>query len=279
MGRMTRQHDARHPGLPAYLALARAAFQRELAYRTANLAGLATNVFFGALRASLLIALFEAQGGAAVAGYSLRHAVTFTGLSQALISYIAMWGWWDLITTIRRGDVASDLLRPVDYFTYWLALDAGRAVVKLVLRGLPIMLLYALAFPVILPSTPPQWLALSVSLILAWAVSFGWRFLVSLAAFWTPDAVGLGRAAWALMTFLSGFLMPIKFLPEWLGALMHATPFPSMIMTPVEIYLGVLDGPAMLQALLTQALWFAGLYLAAQLTLAAGVRKLVIQGG
>jgi len=45
--------------LPAYLA--RLAFQRQFAYRAANLAGLATNVFFGALRAYVLLALFDAQ--------------------------------------------------------------------------------------------------------------------------------------------------------------------------------------------------------------------------
>ncbi|MBI1802072.1 MAG: hypothetical protein HYR71_10640, partial [Chloroflexi bacterium] len=59
--------------LATYAALARLAFQRYLAYRTANLAGLATNAFFGALRAYILIALFGAQTH--VAGYSVQGAV------------------------------------------------------------------------------------------------------------------------------------------------------------------------------------------------------------
>jgi ABC-2 type transport system permease protein len=262
-----------------YAAIVRTAFQRELAYRAANLAGLATNAFFGALRAYVLIALFNAQGGAPVEGYTLRDAVTYTGLTQALIAYVALWGWWDLIVTIRRGDVATDLIRPLDYFNYWLAIDAGRAAVKLLWRGLPMMALYALVYPIVVPATLAQWLALAVSLVLAWLISFGWRFLISLAAFWTQDAIGIGRAAFALMTFLSGFLMPIRFLPGWMGAIMNATPFPSMVNAPIEIYLGLLDGPALLNALAIQAAWFVILYLLAQIVLAAGVRKLVIQGG
>jgi ABC-2 type transport system permease protein len=51
-----------------YLALIRMAFQRQLTYRAATLAGLATNVFFGALRAYVLVALF---GGLFVAGATL----------------------------------------------------------------------------------------------------------------------------------------------------------------------------------------------------------------
>jgi ABC-2 type transport system permease protein len=117
------------------------------------------------------------------------------------------------------------------------------------------------------------------SLVLALLVSFAWRFLVSLAAFWTQDAIGLGRAAWALNIFLSGFIMPNAFLPDWLRTLTQATPFPSMINTPIEIYLGVLDRSALLGALAAQLAWFLILYLAAQIVLASGVRKLVIQGG
>ena len=41
-----------------YIELARKAAQRQLAYRQANLAGLLTNLFFGALRAYALIALY-----------------------------------------------------------------------------------------------------------------------------------------------------------------------------------------------------------------------------
>ena len=265
--------------MQTYLALARLAFQRQFAYRAANLAGLATNAFFGALRAYVLIALFNAQGAERVAGYSIQDAVTYTGLTQALIAYIALWGWWDMIRSIRTGEVASDLSRPVDYFGYWCAQDVGRAAAHMLWRGLPMMALYALFYRIALPPTVLHWLALIPALALALWVSFGWRFLVSLAAFWTHDAVGIGRAAWTLTVFLSGFLMPLAFLPPWMKAVMSLTPFPAMVNTPIEVYLGLMDGPALLGALAVQAFWVMVLYALAQTVLAAGVRKLVIQGG
>ena len=122
----------------AYVALARMAFQRQLAYRFANLSGLLTNGFFGLLRAYVLIALFGARHAERVAGYSIRDAITYTGLTQALIAYIALWGWWDLMRSIRTGEVASDLSRPLDFFWYWCAQDVGRAAAQLLVRGLPI---------------------------------------------------------------------------------------------------------------------------------------------
>jgi ABC-type uncharacterized transport system permease subunit len=53
-----------------YLALTRLAIQRQFIYRAATLAGLATNFFFGLLRAAVMVALFGARPQ--VAGMSIR---------------------------------------------------------------------------------------------------------------------------------------------------------------------------------------------------------------
>jgi ABC-type uncharacterized transport system permease subunit len=47
----------------------------------------------------------------------------------------------------------------------------------------------------------------------------------------------------------------------------------------MEVYLGLVQGPVLLQALTWQAAWAAALILFAQALLRAGVRRLVILGG
>jgi ABC-2 type transport system permease protein len=260
-----------------YLAVMRLAFQRQLSYRTANLAGMATNLFWGALRAFVLVALFGAREQ--VAGYTVRDAVTFTGLTQALLSFLSIFAWWDVMRSIRSGEVASDLSRPADYFWYWWSQDIGRALAQLLFRSLPILGLYALVYRITLPADGLAAAATALSLAIALFSSFAWRFSVNLVAFWTRDAVGFGRLAWTVALFLSGFLMPLAFFPDWLADLMRLTPFAGMLTTPVEIYLGVLRGPDLLMAVAWQAGWAVTLYACARLLLAAGVRQLVIQGG
>ena len=88
-----------------------------------------------------------------------------------------------------------------------------------------------------------------------------------------------GRFGFGLSWFMSGFLMPLRFFPAWFQRLCNATPFPSMINTVIETYLGVLSGPALARALLVQVLWIAVLLGLCHLVLRAGVRRLVIQGG
>ena len=56
----------------------------------------------------MLLALFDAQSAERVAGYSAQDAVTFTGLAQALLAYVAIFSWWDMMQSIRLGEVASD---------------------------------------------------------------------------------------------------------------------------------------------------------------------------
>jgi ABC-2 type transport system permease protein len=252
-------------------------FRRQLTYRTANWAGLATNFFFGILRASVLIALYGARSE--VAGIPLSAAITYTGLTQGVIAFLNLFGWWEVMLSVYSGDISSDLLKPLDYYIFWMARDFGRAIASLLVRGLTMMAAYALVFDLSTPRSGWQWLALVLTLLLSWMVSFSWRFLVNLAAFWTPDARGAGRFAFALSWFLSGFLMPLRFFPDWFVRLCNLTPFPSMINTVVEVYLGVLSGPTLARALLGQLLWALTLAVACQLVLRAGVRRLVIQGG
>ena len=257
--------------------LCKLAFQRQLTYRAATLAGLTTNFFFGLMRAALMAALYGARQE--VAGISLAAAVTFTGLTQATIGYLSLFSWYEVMNSVYTGDISSDLLKPMNYFVFWMAQDLGRALVALLMRGLTMMIAYALIFDIVWPHGATQWLALVAALVLSWLVSFSWRFLINLAAFWTPNALGVGRFAFGLSWLLSGFLMPLRFFPDWFVRLCNLTPFPATINTVVEVYLGVLTGPELLRALLGQVFWIAILAATGQLVLRAGVHKLVIQGG
>jgi ABC-2 type transport system permease protein len=257
--------------------LVKLSFQQQFSYRAANLAGLATNFFFGLLRAYLMLALFRTRD--VVNGVSLQQAVTFTGLSQALIAYLMLWGWWEVINQIRSGEIASDLLKPVNYFTFWLAHDVGRAIAHILLRGITLMLGFAIFFEITLPSSWTQVVAIFITMLLGLLISFSWRFLINLSAFWSPDSRGLARVGYSLSYFLSGFLMPMRFFPRWFVQLCSFLPFPYMVNTVIETYLGILTGPELWYAVLLQLAWVVILFFTCQAVLRAGVRKLVIQGG
>lgn len=252
-------------------------FKRQIAYRAATYAGLATNFFFGILRISVLVALY--QGQAEVAGLSIDGAITFTGLTQATIGFLSLFGWYDLMNSVNDGSVGVDLLKPMGLFHFWLAHDLGRAIGQLLLRGLPMLLAYGILFNITLPNSSWQWGIVFITMLLGWLVSFSWRFLVNLTSFWVPNAVSIGRFFFTLSWFLSGFLMPLRFFPGWFVNLCKLTPFPHALNTIVEAYLGLLQGMDLLWAIVWQIGWFLALFFIGQIVLQLGIRRLVIQGG
>jgi ABC-2 type transport system permease protein len=257
--------------------LTKLSFQRHISYRAATLAGLITNYFFGILRATIFVALYDIQSS--VEGISIKGVITYAALGQVLISFLSIFQWYELMSTIYTGDVASDLLKPMNYFSFWLAKDLGRSAVQLIFRGLTLFFGFSLIYDLIWPASLLHLLVICISLILSWLISFSWRFVVNLCAFWTPDARGILRLAFVFSWFFSGFLMPLRFFPDWVIKTANLMPFPHMFNTVIEIYLGVLKGDALFLALIYQLLWAASLMFIGQIILKAGVRRLVIQGG
>lgn len=260
-----------------YWELLRIGFRRTAAYRAAAISGAITNTFFGFLRAYVFIALYGGRGD--VGGYTLNDALLFTFATQGMAALVELWAWWKIAETVQSGQVATDLSRPFDYQLAWLAQDYGRAMFQLAARSVPPFVVGVLAFELALPAAPSGWLALVPSLALAVGVSFGWRFCVNLTAFWLLDHRGVAGIAILVAMLLSGFLVPLAMFPDTVRALIYLLPFSSMIAIPIDIFLGKLQGPELVAALLLQAFWVVAMLLLGRLMLAAALRKLVIQGG
>jgi ABC-2 type transport system permease protein len=205
--------------------------------------------------------------------------VTYAWLTQAMIMIVALWGWWDVELTIRTGDVVSDLAKPFSYVGFWLARDLGRAGYFTIFRAAPVLVAGQLLFGLQWPSTPMVWCLFAISLLLALLVSFGFRFLLNLSAFWTTDARGLGQVALAATMFLGGFVVPIRYFPDWLQPLALVLPFAAITQTPADIFVERVQGPALLGTLALQVFWAVVMLGAAQLVTARATRRVIIQGG
>ena len=259
------------------LEYAKRGYRRYAAYPAATIAGVFVNAVFGFLRAYVLLALFAQRDN--IGGYDGATAVTYAWLTQALIMTVFIWGWRELALRIRTGDIATDLVRPAHPLRAGLAFDLGRALYHTIYRGIPPFLIGALVFRLTLPASPLVWLAFVISVVLAVTVSFAIRWLYNASAFWLLDDRGVTIIVGMAMSLFSGFMIPVPFFPEWLARVAAATPFPSIIQIPVDIFIGRVVGTEVLIALATQLAWAAALLLAARGAFALGVRRLVVQGG
>ncbi|MGM1060774.1 ABC transporter permease [Saccharothrix sp. Mg75] len=259
-------------GVLAYAHLALAGFRRYSTYRQAMFAGLATNVVFGLLRMAVLVAAV-AQGP--IAGYDVAATATCVWLGQGIMAFVLLWGDKALADRVRSGDVVVDLYRPWHLQAALFAEDLGRGGFALLVRFVPPVVFGALLFPFRRPR-PETFPLFAVSLLLALAVSFGMRFLLDTAAFWLLDNKGL-LSMYALATWLlCGLSVPLAFFPGWARTALAFTPFPSILQSPVDVFLE--HGHAW-TTLAHQAGWAVLVYAAGHVVLRRAVRKVVVQAG
>jgi ABC-2 type transport system permease protein len=259
-------------------ALVAAGFRRYATYRQATIAGAFTNTVFGVIRVSILFAAADAAGGV-VAGYDRAALSTYTWVSQGMIAVVWLFGWTTVTDRVRTGDVAIDLGRPVHPIAAWLAEDIGRAGQACLIRFAGPLIIGGLVFGLQVPTRAATVPLFVVSAALAVLISFGGRLLVSLVAFWLVDVRGVLTLYVLTSNVLCGLLVPIHFLPGWARAVAYATPFPSMLQTPLDLITERSTGTAALGLLAVQALWAAVLLAVAVAVFGRGSRRLVLQGG
>lgn len=260
--------------LPAYLLLVRAGFRRHSTYLAATLGGLFTNTVFGLLRVAVLLAV-AAEAGRAT-GYDAATSSTFVWVGQGLIAVVQIWGTGELAERVRSGDVAVDLARPWDLQAALLAQDLGHAGHAALFRFLPPVAFGALLLPFRWPQAWGAYPVFAVSVLLAVVISSQLRFLLDLAAFWLVDARGVRGVYNSVGGTMAGLTVPLAFFPDTVRGLLHATPFPALLQTPIDVFT---ERGAVAPLLGHQLLWAVALLALTRLVLARATRKLVVQGG
>jgi ABC-2 type transport system permease protein len=260
-----------------YVEVARTAYRQQLIYRWANLAGLLTNIFFGAIFSYVIIALFKAKPVAA--GYDVQDTLRYVWLMQAMVMVVLTFGWYDLMLTIRSGEVVSDLSKPCDFYWYWFSREIGRSAYYLLFRGLPTYLAGMLLFGFGASGDWKTWLAYAASLPLATMIGIAYRFLFNIVAFWVLEARAVAGFATAIALFFAGSYVPLPFFPAWLRAIATWLPLNGLMNVPAQIFLGKLTGIALLSGLGLQVFWVILLTLGVRSLTSVAARRVTVQGG
>jgi ABC-2 type transport system permease protein len=261
-----------------YWRLLAAGFRRQSAYRLAALGGLVANTTFGLLKVAILFATVRAAGGE-LHGYDTASMSTYVWLSQGLLGSVNLNGRTELALRVKDGQVAVDFLRPVDLQAATVATEAGMSLFALIPRGLPSVLLGALVVGMRMPSSPVSYLLGAVSLLLGIVVSAATAYLVAVAGFWLVETRGLQILYMLASGFLGGLYVPLALFPRWLRAVAEATPFPSIMMYPIDVLSGLGGAGAAVRLVLVQLAWLAGVAAVGQGLTRAGRRRLEVQGG
>lgn len=193
---------------------------------------------------------------ASLGGYSHSAILTYVFLVTLLTSVVFTSKSIGVGDEITNGNLSNFLLRPVNYFRYWLARDVGDKAMNLAFGSVEMTILFVLLRPSFVWQRSLFYLSFFVvSVVLAIALFFFFQFLISSLAFWVYEVWSVRFLSMILLTFLSGGLFPLNLVGEPWYTIFRLLPFPYLLYFPVKVYLGQLPVVEVFGGVMIAGLW------------------------
>jgi len=262
--------------LEPYVQFASKAFQREATYRVEVVSEIGSLV----LRVYLIRALWTSlyAHNAAPPNLPLHKIITYSTVALLLSLILEVDGTRQLREKIRLGTIATDLLKPISLPAFLFSDGLGMTLLH-AMNVIPSLLMALLLVHVDRPPTLQAGLAFVAAFALGYGVNFLLNFSMNCVAFWTLETFALQLVVRWLSDLLSGAIIPLAFFPGALQTLLLHLPFAAIYSTPLLIYLGLIHGPQIPQALLEQTAWLAVFVGIGALVWSRGQLRIVVQGG
>lgn len=266
--------------MKAYFSFFRLCFQALLQYRAAAAAGICTQILFGWVRIFVFVAFLAPN--AATASVTIPQTVTYVWLGQALLGLLPWNLEPELARSVRSGQIAYELARPLDIYSMWFSRVLAHRSAPTLMRCIPLMLLTCLLFPepynMVFPE-PLRALASLVAILGALLLSASISTLLNITVLWTVDSVGLVRFMPAVVQLFSGMIIPLTLFPDSVQTILHYQPFMGLIDGPAQLFSGSASLHTLPSLLALQIGWSLALILFGRWLLRRGLKRVAVAGG
>lgn len=264
-----------------YLEYFKIGFKKSVEYKSYLIGALITPLFMGVFFYYIWSYIFEVKGGGdpnfLIGGFTFEEMMVYLIigllLNTARSSEVA-----DRISeTIKSGDIAIFLCRPVNFVKSLLADGIGGKVVNFVMFTVLLIVmtnLFNLPYP-----------KGSIFVIFLFYAFFMLFFDIVLyviiggLAFWFVEIWGIKSSIEQVLWILSGRVLPLSLFPVWMQSFLAFTPFMYLEFTFASLYLGKLGVEEALKAMAIFIFWIFVLVLLMRLLYKKGFNKLESFGG
>ncbi len=236
-----------------YVGVGRQAILEQFQYRVANYFYMIGMVAEPVIYLVVWSTVVESQGGE-VGGFTApdfaAYYIVWTLVRNMNIVLTPFaWEW-----RIQRGQLATDLLRPIHPIHHDLAYFAGWKFVVIVM-WLPIAIVLTLLFRPTLDPTVGQVLLFVPALWGGFLVRFFALWALGMVTFWTTRVQAIFQLYFTAELLLSGWLVPLSLMPEWVQDIAAWLPFKWAFQFPIETLIGRLSTDQIVAGLGMQVLW------------------------
>jgi len=247
-----------------------------MAYQVWFWVGLVLNIISMAILVYFWRAIYNDTS--TISGLGLNQTLTYILLAFIFMPLTSIDVVWEIGSNVREGTIIHHLLRPINFQGMNYAQSLGILVTRLLLQ-LPMVIAAVLLFGLRFPTDLSTWLAFIVSALLGYTVMFFFTWLLACITFYTTEIWGLGVLIEGMNFFLSGALVPLIMMPEWIRTIVLSIPFAQALAVPVGLLTGITPLSEAPRVWFVQILWILGMWLISTLFFRVAVRKITVQGG
>jgi ABC-2 type transport system permease protein len=187
------------------------------------------------------------------------------------------WLVWELTMEIRRGTLATRLLRPVHPLWSYSASQLAAVPIRALFVSPVVVILCWVTGTAIF--TPARLAVFAASMVGSWLLLFFVNAIIGMLAAYVESALSVFDLWLGVQSILSGFLVPLELMPVFVRRVAQVLPFRYILGFPVEVLIGLEGiGPA-LRDLAVQWLFVAVALIGAVLLWRRALRRFAAFGG
>lgn len=214
-----------------------------------------------------------------VFGYSQSAMLTYILLSSVVSAIVFSSLVGQVGDEINKGDLSNYLLKPINYFAYWLARDVGDKTMNIFFSIIEVTVIILLLKPPIFIQNNVCYILLSLlAIILAIISYFLMNFLLGLIGFWSSDVWAPRFIFFTIYAFFSGGIFPLDIIPKHFFIFFQILPFFYLLYFPIKLYLGQLPTVEIVFGFIMSTLWVFFLYKFLVFGWNKGIRQYTAQG-
>ncbi|KKW10650.1 MAG: hypothetical protein UY49_C0017G0003 [Microgenomates group bacterium GW2011_GWC1_49_7] len=193
-------------------------------------------------------------------GYTESMMLTYILLSSIVRTIVLGTTTMEVGEVINRGNLSNHLVRPLSFFSYYIARDIGDKLLNFMFSLVEIGLLFVILHPpVFLQMQPLVVLTAAAAVVIGAVLYFMFSMILGLLGFWTPDIWGPRFLSFVVMEFFAGGVFPLDILPQGIFLLTKGLPFYYFLYFPLGIYLGKISGWELVNGFAMSFVWIFGL--------------------
>ncbi len=193
-------------------------------------------------------AIFKERGGG-LHGYDYGSMIYYYLLTLLVSNLVTPTeDEWQIAADIREGQINSLLTKPMSYLAYRFSIFlSGRLVYTFVtLPPIALIFIYFRNY-IALPDQGMTYVYAFISMLMAAFIQFFITYSLAMMAFWVLEISTIVFIVYSFEYFLGGQMFPIDIMPAAIEAVMKWLPFYYELFCPIAIFLGRLQGLAMVE--------------------------------